>query len=305
MRYLTIFSIVLAGVLAAPAIAAPKLQVFPDSIDLNTARDHRSVVVQLVQDDGVTRDVTRESQITLADPNLAKLDGKDKNVLRPAADGSTALSVKFGDLPPVTVPVTVKDAKTDRPVSFKLDVMPVFLRAGCNSGSCHGAARGKDGFRLSLFGYDPDGDYQRLTREIATRRINLALPAESLMIQKSTGQVPHTGGTLFAKDSELCQPLLRWLEAGAPQDSAAVATPVSLEILPRQLVLEGEGATQRMTARARYSDGTDRDVTHLALFLSNNDNSAKIGADGVVTAGKAGEAFIMARFATFTVGSQT
>jgi len=91
----------------------------------------------------------------------------------------------------------VKEAKTDRPISFKLDVMPVFLRSGCNSGSCHGAARGKDGFRLSLFGYDPEGDYMRLTREIATRRINLALPAESLMIQKTTGAVPHTGGTLF------------------------------------------------------------------------------------------------------------
>jgi len=144
----------------------------------------------------------------------------------------------------------------------------------------------------------------RLTREIATRRINLALPAESLMIQKTTGAVPHTGGTLFKLDSELCQPLMRWLEAGAPQDSAGVAKPVSLEILPRTLVLEGEGATQRMTARAKYSDGTDRDVTHLALFLSNNDNSAKIDKNAVVTAGKSGEAFIMARFATFTVGSQ-
>jgi hypothetical protein len=97
---------------------------------------------------------------------------------------------------------------------------------------------------------------------------------------------------------------MRWLEAGAPQDPPTVAKPVSLEILPKVLVLEGEGATQRMTARAKYSDGTDRDVTHLALFLSNNDNSAKINPDGVVTAGKRGEAFIMARFATFTVGSQ-
>jgi hypothetical protein len=299
-----VMTAVAAGVLAwaAPASAAPTLQVFPDSVNLQTARDYQSVVVQLVQDDGITRDVTAEAAFTLADPNLAKLE--NKNVLTPAADGATTLSVQYKDLPAVSVPVTVKEAKTDRPISFKLDVMPVFLRSGCNSGSCHGAARGKDGFRLSLFGYDPDGDYHRLTREIATRRINLALPAESLMIQKSTGQVPHTGGALFKPDSELCQPLMRWLEAGAPQDSASVAKPISLEILPKTLVLEGEGATQRMTARAKYSDGTDRDVTHLALFLSNNDNSAKINPDGVVTAGKTGEAFIMARFATFTVGSQ-
>jgi hypothetical protein len=302
MRYPEICSVLLATAMSLPALAAPTLKVFPDSIDLNTARDRQSVVVQLVQEDGITRDVTADAQFTLADANLAKVE--DKNVLHPAADGSTTLSVKYSDLPPVTVPVVVKDAKADRPISFKLDVMPVFMRAGCNSGSCHGAARGKDGFRISLFGFDPDGDYNRITREIATRRINLALPAESLLIQKSVGQVPHTGGTLFKADSELCQPLMRWLEAGAPQDPPTVAKPISLEILPKQLVLEGEGATQRMTARAKYSDGTDRDVTHLALFLSNNDNSAKINGDGVVTAGKTGEAFIMARFATFTVGSQ-
>ena len=303
MRILAKFcTAVAASLVAAPALAAPTLQVFPDSIHLETARDHQAVVVQLAQDDGVTRDVTSEVQFTLADPNLAKIE--NKHVLKPTADGATTLSVKHGDLPPVTVPVTVKDAKSDRPISFKLDVMPVFMRSGCNSGSCHGAARGKDGFRLSLFGYDPDGDYQRLTREIATRRINLALPAESLMTMKATGQVPHTGGKLFEPGSDLHQVMLRWLEAGAPQDPPTVATPVSLEILPKQLVLEGEGAKQRMTARARYSDGTDRDVTHLALFLSNNDNSAKIGPDGVVTAGQRGEAFIMARFATFTVGSQ-
>ena len=59
--------------------------------------------------------------------------------------------------------------------SFRLDVMPVFLRAGCNTGSCHGAARGKDGFRLSLFGFDAEGDYNRLTREMTGRRVNLAV----------------------------------------------------------------------------------------------------------------------------------
>ena len=299
MRYVP-YALTLTLLFASSAIAAPSLKVFPDAISLETARDHQSIVVQLAQDDGITRDVTGDAQLTLGDASFATLD---KNVLRPAADGSTTLIVKLGDQS-VSVPVTVKDAKTDRSISFKLDVMPIFMRSGCNSGSCHGAARGKDGFRLSLFGYDPDGDYQRLTREIATRRINLALPNESLMIMKSTGQVPHTGGTLFPQGSGLHQTLLRWLEAGAPQDPPTVATPVSLEILPKQLVLEGEGTTQRMTARAKYSDGTDRDVTHLALFLSNNDNSAKIAPDGVVTAGKSGEAFIMARFATFTVGSQ-
>jgi hypothetical protein len=98
--------------------------------------------------------------------------------------------------------------------------------------------------------------------------------------------------------------MLRWLEAGVPHDPPEVATPTSLEIYPPKAVLEGKDATQQFIARAKYSDGTDRDVTSLAVFLTNNDNSAPIDADGLVTADARGEAFIMSRFATHTVGSQ-
>jgi len=178
------------------------------------------------------------------------------------------------------------------------------MKAGCNVGSCHGAARGKDGFRLSLFGYDPDGDYYRLSREIPGRRINLASPHDSLILEKGAGRVPHTGGQRFTPDSELYQSLLRWLEAGAPQDPPTIPTPVAVELYPKNAVLDGKGTTQQMVVRAKYSDGTERDVTSLALFLSNNDVSAKISGEGVVTAGERGEAFVMARFNTFTVGAQ-
>src|SRR5262249_10939387 len=159
-------------------------------------------------------------------------------------------------------------------------------KAGCNQGSCHGAARGKDGFRLSLFGYDPDGDHYRLTRELNGRRINLASIHDSLLMEKATGKVPHTGGSRFDDKSELYQALARWLEAGVPLDPPTVPTPISLELLPKNAVLDGKGTTQRMVVRAKYSDGTDRDVTALALFLSNNDTSATISPDGVVTAGE-------------------
>ena len=198
----------------------------------------------------------------------------------------------------------IADATKDRPISFKLDVMPIFMRSGCNQGSCHGAARGKDGFRLSLFGFDPDGDHYRLTREINGRRINLALPAESLLMEKAAGKVPHTGGQRIKEGDEYWNTLLRWLDAGAPQDPPTVATPITVELYPKNAVLDGKGSTQQMAVRARYSDGTDRDVTSLALFLSSNDNSAKISPNGLVTAAERGEAFVMARFSTFTVGAQ-
>lgn len=277
-----------------------KVEVLPPNVQLNTSRDRQQFIVMATRADGVTLEVTAHAQAALAHPNLAKLDG---HTLYPMADGETTLTVQF-DGQQVVVPVSVKDAAVDRPISFKLDVMPVFMRSGCNTGSCHGAARGKDGFMLSLFGYDPDGDHHRITREISTRRINLALPAESLLLEKNDGSVPHTGGKRFGRDSEYYATILRWLEAGAPKDAGEVPTCVSVELYPQQAVLEGQGATQQMTVRAKYSDGTDRDVTNLAVFLSNNDNSAAISADGLVTAGARGEAFVMARFSTHTVGSQ-
>ncbi|HEV3081968.1 MAG TPA: DUF1549 domain-containing protein, partial [Gemmataceae bacterium] len=280
--------------------APTNLQVFPPDIKLQTNRGRQSFVVQATYADGITRDVTAEAKSALGNPALAKLD---KNLLYPQADGTTDLKIEFHGRT-VAVPVNVKDAKVDRPISFKLDVMPVFMKAGCNQGSCHGAARGKDGFRLSLFGYDADGDQYRLTHEISARRINLAIPQESLILEKATGKVPHTGGTRFKEDSELYQTLVRWLEAAAPQDPANVPTPISLELLPKNAVLDGKSAAQRMVVRAKYSDGSERDVTSLALFLSNNDTSATISPEGVVTAGDRGEAFVMARFATFTVGAQ-
>ena len=288
----------------APAIPKPEdptkpFHVYPNEISLNGSRGRQTIVCKFTQSDGVTRDVTTSAKLTVADPAVATLEG---NIIKPLADGKTTILVQTPN-GQETIPLTVKNAKIDPPISFKLDVMPVFMRSGCNVGGCHGAARGKDGFRLSLFGFDADGDYYRVTREQAVRRINLALPKESLLLTKSTGAVAHTGGKRFEVDGVYYNTILRWLEAGAPIDSQDVAKPVSMELLPHQLVLE-EGTKQQLVARARYSDGTERDVTNLAVFLSNNDNSATVTPDGLVTAGKRGEGFVMARFATFTIGTQ-
>ncbi|MDV6032962.1 MAG: DUF1549 domain-containing protein [Phycisphaera sp. RhM] len=275
------------------------IRVYPPNIDLTTARDHQSVIVQSVFADGITEDVTDQATLSLGDATLARLES---DVVYPETDGSTELKVEYAGHQTV-LPVVVKDSGAQPPVSFKLDVMPIFMRAGCNTGSCHGAARGKDGFMLSLFGYDPDGDHFRLTRQFPGRRINLSLPEESLLIQKSVGSVPHTGGQRFAMESDYAQTLLQWHQAGATNDPGVVPRVTKVEVFPETAVLDGEGTTQRVSVRAHYSDGTDRDVTSLASFLSNNDNSAPISADGMVTAANRGEAFIMARFDTHTVGS--
>ena len=289
----------LAARQAAEKKTIRSLAVYPQQVNLETKEDFHKVVVVATYEDDVTRDVTAESALLPQGAKVAVLQGRQ---LLPLADGNASLLVTHRGHK-VTVPLSVKGAAAPRPVSFKLDVMPVFMRANCNTGSCHGSARGQDGFMLSLFGYDPEGDHYRITREQPSRRINLALPESSMLVQKAIEVVPHTGGKLFDAKSKHYEVLVQWLKDGAPKDPADIAKPVSIEILPKKALLEGIGSNQQMTVIARYSDGTDRDVTPLTVFQSNNDVSAAVDEHGLVTAGKRGEAFVMARFNVFTVGA--
>lgn len=289
----------LAWVDAAPAPV--RIDAFPPEIQLTTARDRQLLVVQAIYGDGITRDVTAEATVQAANPALVRREG---NTFWPVVDGATELKIAFAGVE-TKVPVNVARAAENPPLSFRLEVMPTFMRSGCNTGSCHGAARGKDGFRISLFGFDPEGDHARLTREMVGRRVNLSVPGDSTLLEKAVGSVPHTGGKRFEVGSEIYRTVLNWIEAGAPNDDVSkLPKVVAVDLYPKNAVLDGEKSTQQMTVRAKYSDGTDRDVTSLAVFLTNNETSAAISPEGLVTAGQRGEAFVMARFETFTVGSQ-
>ena len=284
---------------ADPAIVS--IEAFPNKISLETAADFHRVIVIARMKDTSTHDITRQSKLSLADESIARLDG---NLLTPKANGETILKIQYRGLS-TEVPLIVKDVEKARPVSFQLDVMPVLTAAGCNTGSCHGSARGQDGFHLSLYGFDPKGDHFRLTTEMAGRRINLALPEESLMITKSTGAVPHTGGKLFKEGSPFYETLVGWIRDGAKFDEGDIAQPIGIEIRPAQVVMTGSDIQIPFTVRAMYSDGSDRDVSTLTTFSSSNDNSVKMDAStGVATSAERGEAFLLGRFHTFTEGSQ-
>lgn len=276
------------------------LEVFPPEIKLSSSVDFQNVIAIARRDDGVTLDVTEQVKWSLADPELVQLENYR---LSPKADGETRLEAEWESLTAAST-IAVTEATTAREVSFHLDVMPVLTRAGCNTGSCHGAARGKDGFRLSLFGFDPVGDYERITREIGIRRVNLAIPEQSLVYLKAIGGVPHSGGKRMEPESAYAQTLLAWLENDAPLGAEAPPICTQLDLFPSEAVLEGEGAAQRLVAVAHYSDGTTRDVSSLAAFSTNNERSAAVTDEGAVTAGVRGEAFVMARFDTHTVGTQ-
>jgi hypothetical protein len=295
-----LFIITALAALSAPAAALVNLKVIPPDVNLEGARDRQRVVVQAEYDDLVTREVTGQCAFELADPAPAAWEA---GRLVPRRDGETTLRVSFQNRR-VEVPVRVRDAATERPVSFELDVLPVLSKSGCNSGGCHGSSRGQDGFRLSLFGYDPAGDYQRITREMGGRRINLAAPEESLLVQKGLGTVTHTGGDLFTRDSEHFATLVRWLRASAPADPTNLPRAVALELGPDRVVLGGKGATQQLTARVRYSDGTDRDVTNLAPVHVEQRPHRQHQQGGPRHSGDRGAAFMLARFDVYSVTSQ-
>lgn len=283
-----------------PQGAGLLLSVFPSNIDLTTSRDYQSFIATVKRSDDVTMDVTEKANWSLANDQFGRIEG---NQVFPVADGETELICDFGGQQ-IRVPVKVSRSSETLPLSFEKDIVPILTRSGCNTGSCHGAARGKDGFMISLFGYDPNGDYHRVTREIGMRRINLAVPQESLLLTKAVGQVPHSGGKLFGQDSVYYSMILEWLRDGAKADQTAPPKVTALDVFPTQSVIEGKDSQQRFIAVAHYDDGTTRDVTNLSAFMTNNETSAAIDQDGLVTAGARGEAFIMARFETKTEGRQ-
>ena len=298
LRNLAVFSFILMTAVTSAA-ELTEINVYPENIDLSNSRDRQRLIVQARFSDGLTEDVTEQATITNGNAEVLRQDGY---LFYPQGDGETTVNVEYQGKA-IQIPVKVQNSDVTPKISFTLDVMPVFMKANCNTGSCHGAARGKDGFLLSLYGFNPNDDYNNITRDFSSRRINLAFPEESLLITKGAGVVPHTGGTRFRKGEELYEIVHEWLQDGAVMDQGEIPTVTKVDIYPKGAVLNGEGAQQKITVRAYYSDGTDRDVTHLAYFSSNNDNSAIIEQDGVVTAQNRGEAFIMARFDTHTVGT--
>ncbi len=287
-----------AGMLLPAVADAGEVRVFPQKIDLSSAQDRQRVIVQQAFDNGITRDVTAKAVFESADQGIVRCEG---NVVLPVGDGSTELTVTI-DGERLSVPIRVRDAALSRPVSFRLDVMPVLTKGGCNKAGCHGSAGGQDGFGLSLFGSDPATDYKTLTRQWIGRRVKRSIPDESLLLTKATGEVPHTGGVKIEHDSDEYQALLRWVAAGAQYDTTSVPKVDSIQIYPERVVLEGPGAKQPLCIRAYYSDGTDRDVTSLCTFETTNKESAGVEAGEMIVAQKTGESFITARFDTHTVG---
>ena len=102
----------------------------------------------------------------------------------------------------LTLVSAVSGCDNPSPTSFSTEVIPALTKLGCNSGGCHGKAEGQNGFRLSVFGFDADADFEALAKQNRGRRINRMMPEASLILGKATGRVPHGGGRRTGTDSE-------------------------------------------------------------------------------------------------------
>jgi hypothetical protein len=181
-------------------------------------------------------------------------------------------------------------------VDFRNEIEPLLSRYGCNAGGCHGKASGQNGFKLSLFGFDIASDYDEITKRARGRRVFPSSPDNSLLLQKAVNALPHGGGKRFEVGSDPYNVIRNWIAAGAPASAPGAATVVKLELQPTERVFK-PGEAQQLVAQATYSDGTTRDVTHKARFLSNLDVVAAVSENGLVSAtDQSGEAAIMAQF---------
>jgi hypothetical protein len=209
--------------------------------------------------------------------------------------GVLALASIGADGPSVDA-ISVQPAERRKPpVDFRTEVVAALGRGGCNQGACHGSPQGKGGFRLSLRGFDPDLDYVTLTREALGRRTDLFAPSESLILKKGTGRVPHQGGRRF-QEGETAHRLLRdWIAQGC-RPSPSVKRPVDLEVLPSRRYLQTKNPRQQLLVRARFDDGSVRDVTDLTVFSSSNEADAPVTLRGLVEFRRTAETVILVRY---------
>src|SRR3954453_630440 len=170
----------------------------------------------------------------------------------------------LGLLPALAAPAA--RAAEAAPVDFRTDVVAALSRVGCNSGACHGSPQGKNGFRLSLRGQDPDLDYATLTKEIGGRRVNRHSPDDSLVLLKGSGRVSHGGGQLFGRDSAAYRTIARWVAEGARDDKPSAL--VKIEVTPGAKRLDPANPSVQLVAKAHFADGTTRDVTALTVFTT-------------------------------------
>ncbi|HUJ22627.1 MAG TPA: DUF1549 domain-containing protein, partial [Bryobacteraceae bacterium] len=263
------------------------LAILPPQIDLNGPEARHHLLAEASLGDH-QEDWTSKVRWRSSNPKVAIVDANGE--VRPISDGEATITADMNGKS-ANAAVRVKNSQAPYTWSFRNDVIPVMTKVGCNQGACHGALAGKNGFKLTLRGYDPDVDYDTLTRQSLGRRIDPQEPARSLMLLKPTMAVPHGGGRRFDTHSIEYKILSGWIAQGMPRPHDDDPQVTALDVFPAASRL-APGAEQQLVVRAKYSDGQVRDVTRWVKFSSSDEGVASVDDLGHVKMNGNGEAAI-------------
>ena len=272
-------------------ITVTRLEAYPAEVSLDSPYAYAQIVVTGLMPSGDRVDVTR---MVSASSDGAVVEVTPRGQVNSLEDGETTVSFRMGELA-TEVHVKVANQGGEAPVSFTTDVMPSLSKLGCNAGTCHGSAKGKSGFKLSLRGYDPVFDHTALTDDVEGRRVNRAAPDRSLFLLKVSGVVPHVGNVLTRPGEDYYSILRSWVAAGAPLDVDAPGV-VGIEVYPSNPVIQRAGMMQQFAVIATYSDGRRRDVTAQSFFESSDNEAITVDGGGVAVALRRGEAALLVRY---------
>lgn len=179
-------------------------------------------------------------------------------------------------------------------ICFDREIIPVLTKAGCNAGSCHGAAAGRGDFRLSLFGSNPAADHRSIVDAFQGRRVNRHQPDRSLLLRKPTGELEHGGGQFFALDASESQIILKWIGQGAQRHAAPPLE--RLMVTAEQTKFESVPNQTNVRAEATFADGTRRTITELVTFSSMDSTALRVGTDREIQLLRPGQHVLLARY---------
>ncbi len=271
-----------------------RLEVHPLAITLDSPQRRAQVVVTGVYADGSVQDLTRAATFKLSDARVASVVG---GWLAPLREGGTELLVKVGGRE-AKIPVGVSNQGAAETVSFKYGALAALSKQGCNSGGCHGAPSGKGGFALSLAAFDPEVDKVALVREHFNRRVDVLEPAASLLLRKPLMEVAHRGGLRLRTNDTAYALLAGWIGQGCrfDREDAPHCTGIAVHP-PTGRVLKWPAHTQQLQVLAKFSDGTTRDITRLAVYVSSDEALASITPEGLtIGTGARGQVAVSVRY---------
>jgi hypothetical protein len=272
---------------------AVKLSVFPESVTLDSPESSEQLVVVATDNKGATSDVTRQVAASFTPSVHAAINSQGR--VFPIEDGQATLTLRLDNLS-VEIPVKVTGIASPPAVSFREQIIPILTKASCSSGGCHGKAEGQNGFRLSVFGFDPAADYDAIVRDSRGRRLFVVSPERSLLLMKATAAIPHGGGRKVEPDSRWYRLMSRWVREGACSDRVEIDPVVQLDVYPEEITMDAL-AVHQLRATAVHQSGRVRCVTIESEFLSNNEVIAKVDRDGLVAATEVpGEAAVLVRY---------